>query len=146
MFSDLHNHTCHFSPDAEMTIDELIDNSIKRGMSYVGITEHYEYDNPDPNDNIQVFELDEYANDFSDWKQKAASNGLNLLMGIEFGYQTHTASKIDELSLALPFDVVILSNHLFRGRDVYFSNECYRVDQKSRHKEYIGIIDRKSVV
>jgi len=138
MLADIHNHTCHFSPDAQMTIDELISSSVSRGLDVVGITEHYEYDNPDPLDDITTFDIIEYCKAFEDWRSKCPDN-LKLLMGIEFGYQTHTAGDIDRIASSAPFDVVILSNHLFRGRDVYYGGEeCYGMDKRLRHKQYIG--------
>ena len=54
MLTDTHNHTCHFSPDAKMTIDELIEAARSRNIGAVAITEHYEYDNPDPNDKTRM--------------------------------------------------------------------------------------------
>ena len=137
MLTDLHNHTCHFSPDAKMTIDELIDEAVRKGLSVVGITEHYEYDNPDPNDNIQTFDLDEYAKTFPKW-QSMCPPTLLLLKGIEFGYQTHTAKTLDCIALEHDFDIVNLSKHLFRGVDCYYSEEAYKLDKITRHKEYIG--------
>ena len=136
MLTDTHNHTCHFSPDAKMTIDELIDAARARHIDVVGITEHYEYDNPDPNDNIQTFDIDEYVKTFDDWKKRSSDAPL-LLMGIEFGYQTHTAKVIDEIAAKYPFDTVLLSKHLFRGVDVCFSEETKRMPRKERNAEYI---------
>ena len=138
MLVDIHNHTIHFSPDARMTIDELISSSVKRGLSYVGITEHYEIDNPDPMDEVQTFDLGEYKKSFDIWRTNCPEN-LNLLMGIEFGYQTKTATAIDKTALSLPFDVILLSNHLWENRDVYYCNgDCYKVPKNIRHAAYIG--------
>lgn len=139
MFADTHNHTCHYSPDAEQTIDELIAAAVSNNLSVVGITEHYEYDNPDPEDNIQTFDIDSYIKSFEDWKKKCPSS-LELLMGIEFGYQTHTASVIDELAAKYPFDTVVLSNHLFRGVDLFYSKDAYKIPAALRHKEYMGVV------
>ena len=140
MLVDIHNHTSRFSPDARMTIDELIEASVNNGFDVIGITEHFEYDNPDPLDDVQVFDLDEYKDTFAEWRKKCPSS-LKLLMGVEFGYQTHTAEAIDRFAQAIPFDVVLLSNHLFRGRDVYYAgDDCYTVPKKERHAEYIGIM------
>ena len=61
-------------------------------------------------------------------------------MGIEFGYQTHVAEEIDKTSESVPFDVVLLSNHLFRGKDFYVDRECYDLPKKDLHREYIGIM------
>ncbi len=137
MLIDLHNHTCHFSPDAKSTIDDFITGAVNKGLAVAAITEHYEYKNPDPNDNIQTFDLDLYTKTFKEWKKKCPSS-LKLLMGVEFGYQTHTASDIDEIASTAPFDIVILSNHLFRGVDVFFSKEVYKLPVKARHAEYVS--------
>ena len=140
MFADVHNHTCHYSPDAQMTIDELIEAASKRGLAAVGVTEHFEYDNPDTEDNIGTFDISRYSIGFDTWRAKCPAS-LKLLMGIEFGYQTHTASSIDRFAISAPFDVVILSNHLFHGHDVYYGGEeCYGMPKTQRHAEYIGIL------
>lgn len=139
MYTDLHNHTCHFSPDAKNTIDKFIEDAVSKGISIAGITEHYEYKNPDPNDNIQTFDLDLYAKTFKEWKKKCPS-GFKLLMGIEFGYQPETAADIDEIASSIPFDIVNLSKHLFSGVDVCFSEEVYKLPVKTRHAEYIGAL------
>ena len=47
MITDGHNHTKHFSVDAEQTIDELITAAKQMGFPRIGITEHYEIDFPD---------------------------------------------------------------------------------------------------
>ncbi|MCR5617467.1 MAG: histidinol-phosphatase HisJ family protein [Clostridiales bacterium] len=136
MLTNTHNHTCHFSPDAHTTIDEFIENAVRLGIKVAAITEHYEYDNPDPDDNIQTFDIKEYEKEFRKWKKKCPKE-LELLMGIEFGYQTHTASDIDRIASTAPFDIVLLSNHLFRGVDVFYSKEVYKLPVKQRHAEYV---------
>ena len=133
--ADTHNHTKHFSPDAKMDIEEFIKAAKTRGLGAVCITEHYEYDNPDPEDDITTFDIDEYVNAFSKWKDKCPDD-LKLLMGIEFGYQTHTAEVIDKIALSAPFDSVILSNHLFGNRDVYYG-AGYQLPKIERHTQYI---------
>ena len=137
MITDGHNHTKHFSPDAGQTIDELINEAKSKGFTRIGITEHYEIDYPD-HDTDWMFDLNKYNEDFKAWKKLAGD--FELLMGIEFGYQTHVAEEIDKTASLIPFDVVLLSNHLFRGRDFYVERECYKLPKKELHKEYIGIM------
>ena len=138
MVTDGHNHTRHFSPDAQQSIDELIDKALKTGIQRIGITEHYEIDFPEQDGLNWMFDLDEYYKTFLDWRKKAAP--IEILMGIEFGYQSHIASKIDETADKISFDVVLLSNHLFRGRDFYDHRECYSLPKTELHREYIGIM------
>ncbi|MBE7069877.1 MAG: histidinol-phosphatase HisJ family protein [Ruminococcaceae bacterium] len=139
MITDGHNHTKHFSPDAGQTIDELIAEARSKGFTRIGITEHYEVDYPD--DGLDwTFDFAEYDKLFPSWREKAAKSGLDLLMGVEFGYQTHVAKEIDRLASQIPFDVVLLSVHLFRGKDFYVDRECYKLPAKELHSEYIGIM------
>ena len=138
MITDGHNHTKHFSPDAGQTIEELISEAVSKGFSRIGITEHYELDYPEDGINW-MFDIDEYIKCIPSWREKAGKN-LDLLMGIEFGYQTQVAKEIDRIASSYPFDVVLLSNHLFRGKDFYVDRECYKLPKKELHKEYIGIM------
>ena len=135
MVTDGHNHTKHFSPDAGQSIDELISEAKAKGFTRIGITEHYEVDYPD--DGLDwTFDLDEYDKVFNDWRVRAGE--LELLKGIEFGYQTHVAEEIDRLAAKIPFDVVLLSVHLFRGKDFYVDRECYKLPARELHSEYIS--------
>ncbi len=123
-----------------MTPDELINAAIANGIDVAGITEHYEYDNPDPEDTVQTFDIDEYNLRFEEWK-RSCPPPLKLLKGIEFGYQSHIVPVIDRIAKSNDFDIVILSNHLFRGRDVYFLGDHYKDTSKiERHNEYINVM------
>ena len=138
MVTDAHNHTRHFSADAGQTIDELIAQARSNGFTRIGITEHYEVDYPE--DGLDwTFDLNEYNRAIKDWRAKASPD-LELLMGIEFGYQTHVAEEIDRLASLIPFDEVLLSVHLFRGKDFYVDRECYKIPKKDLHREYIGMM------
>lgn len=140
MLTDSHNHTCHFSSDAEMSISELISGCSQRGISRIAITEHYDYDYPHIEEPVQTFDINQFVQAFEVWK-KLSSSSLDLSMGIELGYQSHIASIIDEVSLSAPFDSVILSNHLIDGKDVYFYPECYKIYSKEElHRKYIAIL------
>lgn len=136
MITDSHNHTKHFSPDAEQTVNELILSAKAKGCKRIGITEHYEIDFPDDGINWE-FDLNEYKQSFDSWKKN--SGDVELLMGIEFGYQSHTAEAIDKKAIEIRLDVVLLSVHLFRGKDFYTYRDCYKLPKKELHKEYIGI-------
>ncbi len=137
MITDGHNHTRHFSVDAGQSIDELILEAKSKGFTRIGITEHYEIDYPD--DGLDwTFDLNEYDRTFEEWRKKAG--GLELLKGIEFGYQTHVAGDIDKTASLIPFDVVLLSVHLFRGKDFYADRECYLMPAGELHSEYMSMM------
>lgn len=137
MVTDGHNHTKHFSPDAAQSVEELCTSAEQCGIRRLAVTEHYDADFPDSSLNW-VFDIEEYKNAFPKWQ--SANPAVELLMGVEFGYQAHLASKIDGLALQAPFDVVLLSNHLIRGEDIYVSKLCYEIPRKERFAEYVATL------
>ncbi len=139
MVTDSHNHTCHFSSDAGMSISELISSCNQKQIKRIAITEHYDYDYPHPEEPSQIFDINQYVDAFEIWK-KLATN-VDLIMGIELGYQSHIADIIDSVSASAPFDSVILSNHLIDGKDVYFNTECYKMYTKEDlHSKYVSVL------
>lgn len=137
MFTDHHMHTKSFSSDAVQTIDELIEGAVKQNIHQVAITEHWDMDYPHK-DEIFEFDLNEYYEAFFGWKELSLKkNGPNLLMGIEIGWQEHLKERINSTVSTLPFDVVLLSEHLFRGSDIFYSKECPKLSRKERNAEYL---------
>lgn len=137
MFTDNHNHTKHYSSDAVMTINELIEGCKSRNIKQIAITEHYDMNYPHPED--MVFDIDKYSSEFNNWKVLSQeSNGPKLLMGIEFGFQNGLANDIDRIASSYAFDCVLLSNHIFRGVDVYFYKDNDGLSRKEKYKEYIA--------
>ncbi len=135
-------HTKVFSPDAGQTIEELINGAKSQEIKRVSITEHYDMDYPHK-DEIFTFDLEEYGKTFPKWRELTESlNGPELLMGIEIGWQPHLNDRINETVKALPFDTIILSDHLFGGIDVYYNKDCLTMTREVRHKEYIGTLAR----
>ena len=139
MITDSHNHTCHFSADAEMSISEFLDTCVKRNIKRAVITEHYDYDYPHKEIPPQTFDIAQFYDAFKLWKK--LSTDVELCLGIELGYQPHIVDKIEEISNMLPFDSIILSDHLLEGKDVYFYPECYKKYTKEElHKLYISVL------
>jgi len=136
MYTDSHNHTLHFSGDAHMTAADLLSAAKAKGLDAVVITEHYEYDFPHEVDHALVFDIDKYFQTFAKWSEHIPA-GLSLFSGIELGYQPHLPSYYDSLVAQYPFDSVILSNHLFNGKDPYFFQECYKNPRKQVYAKYI---------
>lgn len=140
MRADNHNHTCHFSADAKMTIDELIDASVAASIDVVAVTEHYDYDLDDPEGNDFTFDIPSFIGSFEEWKSKCPSN-LKLVKGIEIGYQYNIVDIIENVASSAPFDVVLLSNHIYHGKDVYYLGDGYKdTDKRVRHNEYINVM------
>lgn len=136
MITDSHVHTLHFSGDGRMTADEMMKAAVMRGLESIVVTEHYDDDFPHDMEGPMIFDLEDYFSAFSGWSE-SAPKGLDLRLGIELGYQVHLPLRYAELVTQIPFDSVILSNHLFDGKDPYFFRECYDKSKTSLHEEYI---------
>lgn len=142
MLADSHMHTKVFSSDASQTIEEVIEASKALGISNVSITEHYDMDYPHK-DEIFTFDLNEYGKIFPKWQALSAyKRGPSLHMGIEIGWQPHLNDRIIKTVNALPFDTVLLSAHVFRGTEIFYSTECPLIPRKDRNKEYISLLTR----
>lgn len=140
MINDSHMHSKAFSPDAEQTPEEIIAKAAGLSLPFITITDHFDMDFPDKTCNW-TFDLDTYGrtipslNEFS--KQ---SHGPSVLMGIEIGWQEHLKDRIEETASSLPFDSVILAQHLFRGEDIYGCELLNTLSRRERNTEYIGFM------
>ncbi len=137
MYIDSHSHTKHFSADASMNINELMSSCVEKNVSTIITTEHYDFDYPHPEEPLMYCDMDAYYTEHLNWQKNAPEN-LEILFGIEFGFQPHLVNYYEELAKKYPFDSIILSNHLYGGIDVYFSKECYKEDKATRVKNYIS--------
>lgn len=118
MYSDVHVHT-YFSSDSIVEIDEQLDRAIKRGMEYVCITDHQDYDYPLWHSSYilsETGEIDSYLKKLQEKKEEYLDR-IKLLIGIEYGLQSHLAERINHEYKKYPFDMVIGSTHCFSGRD-----------------------------
>ena len=142
MLADSHMHTAVFSSDASQTPEELIRSAKALGIKHVSVTEHYDMDYP-RKDECFVFDLEEYGRLFPSWRDMSKDlGGPALHMGIEIGWQPHLNDRIIDTVNTLPFDSVILSAHVFRGEEVFYSTECPLIPRKQRNKEYISLLAR----
>ena len=86
---DNHVHT-HFSIDAKDTMEDVIKRAIDIGVDYLTFTDHLEY-------NTDHFSLDipQYISKIAEYKDKYKKD-IELLTGIEVGYQSHLNKEINE--------------------------------------------------
>jgi histidinol-phosphatase (PHP family) len=119
-----------------MSIAELIPAAVNAHISAAVITEHYDDDFPHEISVPMTFDLDEYYHSFLSW-QKNCPPELSLRLGIEFGYQNHLCSRYKSIANSYPFDSIILSNHLFEGKDPYYFRDCYDLPKEALHEKYI---------
>lgn len=137
MITDSHVHTLYFSGDGKMTVEEMLAAASRKGLTSVVITDHYDDDFPHDMEGPMTFNLSDYYSAFRTWK-KASRGKISLRLGIELGYQPQLVQKYADLSGQIPFDSIILSNHLFEGKDPYFFRDCYDKEKSDLHNEYVS--------
>lgn len=74
---DMHNHTIW--SDGINNIDEIIQDAISKGISSIGITDHF---NPNHELSLKLSQLSEYINEINKLRDKYKKN-INVFSGIE---------------------------------------------------------------
>lgn len=105
--ADMHTHSDN-SPDGSDTVMGMCENAVKKGLSYLAITDHCE---------INRFYNDRYnigikQSHFEISKAKTVfKNQLTLLLGVEIGQATFNVETADAVLRSCPYDVVLGSMH-----------------------------------
>ena len=113
--SDFHMHTL-FSTDGKSSMRDMMDSASKRGLEHICFTEHMDYDNPfDEGEGAFEVDTDSYLKKYLELKNSI--KGLNVYFGVELGLQPHLTEHYADYVKNYPFDFVIGSSHVVRGRD-----------------------------
>ena len=121
LIADCHVHT-NFSGDSTSSMESMIEQGIKNGLSYICFTDHMDYDYPEQyleNGCQFEFDVDAYFSKIQAM-QKKYKDQINILAGIELGIQPHLADRLENLVSSYPFDFVIASSHLLKNYDPYY--------------------------
>ena len=115
MISDFHVHT-KFSGDSKADLDRVILAAIDKGMPYLAITDHNDFECDNGN-----FELDaeKYFECISS-KRNEYKNDITIAVGLECGLDTRYKDRIANLINSFNFDFVIGSSHTVNGIDPYY--------------------------
>lgn len=141
IITDHHVHT-DFSDDCNTPMEDIIKRAIKLGLKEVLFTDHVDFDYPDKNMPYEI-NYDIYMEELKSLKNKYKE--IEILMGVEIGYQPHLNNRLNLLLNSYPFDFVISSIHscegtefcsggFFKGKtqkesyEVYFKNLKYSVE------------------
>lgn len=115
MLADFHIHTC-FSGDSEANVDAVIQSAISKGMKYMAITDHNDFEFENGKFELDIEKYFEYMSN----KKKEYKDQINLSVGIECGLEPRFADRIEKLLTSYDFDFVIGSSHVINGRDPYY--------------------------
>lgn len=115
--TDYHMHSS-FSGDCTTPAENMIEGAILKGLTTICFTEHLDLDFPRESGLDFGLDIEGYQKKNAELKERYRDQ-IEILFGIELGLQSHLKTAYEEIVNAYPFDFVIGSGHLVRGRDPY---------------------------
>ncbi|WP_295634964.1 histidinol-phosphatase HisJ family protein [uncultured Mitsuokella sp.] len=110
MIFDSHSHT-EFSADSEMKAEDALKKAKEEGVGLV-FTEHLDLDYPGDMD--FTFDSQKY------WQSYEKYRGDTLRLGVEIGMNEAICQQNKAFVQEVPFDLVIGSQHIVDGQDIYY--------------------------
>ena len=145
MFEDYHVHT-EFSDDSQYPMEQVIKDAIAKGMNEICFTDHVDYgikEDWDCGHPIRYRGKEPFANvDYPAYVslikelQKTYGHQIQIKLGLEFGMQTHTIQKYEELFQKYPFDFIILSIHQIEDKELWTQDFQRGKSQKEYNEGY----------
>lgn len=117
MLSDCHMHT-KFSLDSEADPEAMVESAIAEGLQSVCITDHEDRDYISEG-NQWTFDADQYFAYMGRVRERYRDR-ISVRIGVEIGLQPHLGEYYKNYVGQKPFDFVIGSVHLIKGRDPYY--------------------------
>jgi histidinol-phosphatase (PHP family) len=111
ILEDLHVHT-KFSKDSKEEPEQYIALAIKRGIKYLGFSDHIDLDPTDKD--FGYYKYEDALSSYNSLRNKYKSE-LNLLFATEMTFQNSLEKSIEENLLGRPYDYVIGSIHRLEG-------------------------------
>lgn len=131
-YADYHVHTS-FSGDCNAPMEKMIKKAIRLGLKEIAFTDHVDFDYPDPS--FEAIDYDVYIEEFSRLK-KQYQGRINLVLGVEVGYQPHVRDNIEKVLRHYPFDFVICSTHMADRLDFYTGDFFKAKRQDEAYRRY----------
>ena len=132
-FADYHMHTS-FSSDSDAPMESMILAAISLGLKQIALTDHVDFDYPDVAFPFLI-DYDEYLETFSYYQNKYKDQ-IELLLGVEIGFQPHLKHEIADLVNKYPFDFIIGSTHVVDRADLYNGDFFKGKTQKNAYLRY----------
>lgn len=130
--TDHHVHS-EFSGDCNTPMEDIVERAIKLGLKEVMFTEHQDFEYPSKEICFEI-NIQEYVETIKRLKEKYKE--IDILMGIEIGYQPGLNDKINNLLNSYPFDFVICSIHAWNGMALDKGHLFQGKTQKGGYREY----------
>lgn len=133
IYIDSHTHTS-FSGDSDTPPQSQIEKAIALGMPAFCITDHQDFDFP-PSEDIFTFDTDAYFKKLFQLKDDYKDQ-IDLRIGVELGLQPDMPTDIASYTRRYPFDFIIGSTHLCRGKDPYYRDFCEDITEEEAYRSY----------
>lgn len=131
-YGDYHIHT-DYSGDGESSMEQMLHQALTLGLKELAFTDHVDYDYADPA--FENIDFDKYYAHFQAL-QESSQHRLQLIFGVEIGYQLHVHNKIEQLLQHYPFDFVICSMHMADKLDFYTGDFFLGKKQQQAYLRY----------
>lgn len=122
-----------FSSDSEASIESMIERAIGLGMNAICLTDHHDMD----------YETEEFRLDTASYyeqvkkMQERYGDRIQLRFGVELGLQPHLKERLEAYTNAWPFDFIIGSTHVVKGKDPYYSRNLLAwPDKRQLYRAY----------
>lgn len=131
---DYHIHST-FSPDSNMSLEEICKTAINLGFKEIAITDHVDKECPDGM--IWDIDYDKYVSEIKNIRHKYYKNKLSVLLGVELGIQPKTITKLEKYLDDHKFDFIIASVHYPNGCGINDVNFYSDKTQKQAYMIYL---------
>lgn len=149
MFADYHVHT-EFSDDSIYPMEDVVKDAIAMGMEEICFTDHVDYGikvdwdsglpiiwrNGEPMANV---DYPRYMEEIERMKT-IYGNRIRIRTGMEFGMQSHTIPKFQELFDRYDFDFIILSMHQVDDLELWTQDFQRGKSQREYNEQYYEAI------
>lgn len=141
MVVDYHLHSC-FSEDSTEEMEKNIQAAIKKGISEIALTDHYDMDYPSDTMSFTL-DLDRYLERARELKERYRDE-IEIRIGIELGLQPHlkTNELINEILDSREFDFIIGSTHCVDRREFEEGDFFRGFSKDEAHRRYFqGVLE-----
>ncbi len=131
---DSHIHS-KFSTDSHMEAAEACERAFETGLAGIIFTDHVDYDYPEFDDNLLI-DFNKYFEFFGALKEQWKGK-LEVLAGVEMGFQPHVLDLIKETLSKYPFDFILNSVHIIDHMDPYYGAFFEGRTQRESYERYL---------
>lgn len=118
IISDCHMHS-DFSSDSDVSMETMIEASVKIGLKTICFTDHMDYDFPEKYTLTFQFDPDIHEKKLMELKEKYKDE-IEILYGVEAGMRPYLSKRFTALTKNHPYDFVLCSTHLVMDLDPYY--------------------------